>query len=245
MTRPSPQRYARIAGILYLLNIAAGIFGEVVVRARLVVPGDSAATAHNLLVHQLLFRCGIAGDLFMHLTDVPGIVIFYLLLRPVSPDLSLLAACFNLVQTPMLVANKVLLLSAMALITRSQSPVALSTEQLQELGANALALHEQGFGVGLIFFGVTCLLTAYLVIRSGYLPRWVGVLQGIAGFCYLLDSFSLILDPSFAEKLVPWILLPAFLGELGTALWLLLGHVDLARWNERLEQGPVFPSLVP
>ena len=84
----SPQVYARIAGVLYLLNIACGLFGEIYVRGHLVVAGDAITTAHRIMGSEFLFRCGIAGDLIMHITDVPMTVIFYVLLRPVSRDLS-------------------------------------------------------------------------------------------------------------------------------------------------------------
>jgi hypothetical protein len=241
VTRPTPQLYARLAGVLYLLNILAGFFGEIMVRARLVVPNDPAATAHNILAHQFLFRCGIAGDLFMHLTDVPGIVIFYILLRPVSPDLSLLTALFNLVQTSMLVANKVQLLSTLSFLTTS--PMAFTTPQLQQLALNSLILHEQGFGVGLVFFGVSCLLTGYLIYRSGYLPRTIGAMQCLVGICYLTNSFALILAPHFAEKLAPFLLPPAGLGELATCLWFLFKGINMAKWNERIRLGPLIHPI--
>jgi hypothetical protein len=234
---PTPQLYARLAGVLYLINILCGFFGEILVRARLVVPNDPAATAHNILAHQFLFRCGIAGDLVMHLTDVPSIVLFYVLLRPVSKDLSLLAACFNLVQTSMLVANKVTLSAALSLLTAS--PHALDTPQLQQMALSSLTLHEDGFSIGLVFFGVTCLVTAWLIYQSGYLPRTIGIFQAIAGLCYLINSFSLILSPTFAQKLFPFILLPAALGELGTCLWLLIKGLNVEKWNERQRLGPV------
>jgi hypothetical protein len=240
--RPSPQLYARTAGVLYLLNILAGFFGEMVVRARLVVANDPAATAHNILAHQLLFRCGIAGDLFMHLTDVPGIVIFYLLMRPVSPDLSLLTACFNLVQTSMLVANKVQLLATLSFLA-SPHP-AFTTAQLQNLALNSLTLHEQGFGVGLVFFGVTCLFTGYLIYRSGYLPRTIGVFQAVVGICYLTNSFALILAPAVADKLAPFLLPPAGLGELATCLWFLFKGINMEKWNERIRLGPLLKPII-
>ena len=88
-----------------MFNILAGLFGEVFVRNNLIVAGDATATAHKIMASNLLFRSGIAGDLLMHISDVPMILIFYVLLKPVSKDLSLLAALFNLVQTAVLVAN--------------------------------------------------------------------------------------------------------------------------------------------
>jgi hypothetical protein len=102
----SPQVYARIGGLLYLIIIAAGMAGELFVRGSLIASGDAAATAHNIMSSPLLWRAGIAGDLVMHLCDVGLILVFYVLLKPVSRNLALLAVLFNLIQTAVLVANK-------------------------------------------------------------------------------------------------------------------------------------------
>ena len=101
----SPQRYARIAGIFYLAIILLGMFGELYVRGTLVVSGDAAATSAAISASPLLWRAGIAGDLLMHVFDVPVTVVLYYLLRPVSRSLALLATLVNLVQTAVLVAN--------------------------------------------------------------------------------------------------------------------------------------------
>jgi hypothetical protein len=155
----SPQVYARLAGMLYLINIACGLFGEIFVRARLVVAGDALATAHNIMASQFLFRCGVAGDLIMHITDVPMTVIFYVLLRPVSRDLSLLAALFGMLQTAILCANKLTLVTVLLLLGDPNYLRGFEPNQLQALASLLLTLHEHGFGVGLIFFGMSCLVT--------------------------------------------------------------------------------------
>lgn len=239
------QRYARIAGVLYLLNILAGAYGEIFVRARLIVQGDAAATAHHILASPLLFRSGIAGDLFMHLLDVPSILIFYVLLRPVSRDLSLLAALFNLVQTAVLVANKINLVTVLLLLGHDTALEAFNPAQLQALAHLALVLHEYGFGIGLIFFGPTCIVTGYLMIRSGYFPATLGAFQITAGVCYLVNSFAQILSPPLAEKLFPYILIPAFLGELGTALWLTVKGLNVTLWNQRISAPEPAPKPLP
>jgi Domain of unknown function (DUF4386) len=239
---PSPQVYARIAGVLYLINIACGLFGEIFVRGHLVVAGDALATAHRIMGSEFLFRCGLAGDVIMHITDVPMTVIFYVLLRPVSRDLSLLAALFGMLQTAILGANKLNLVTVLLLLGGSNYLKAFDPNQLQALASLSLALHEHGFGIGLIFFGVSCVVTGYLMFRSGYFPRTLGVLQGIAGVSYLINSFALILYPSLAAKMFPAIVLPAFLGELATCVWLIVKGVNTSKWNERLRMGPVIES---
>jgi len=238
----SPQLYARIAGVLYLVNIACGLFGEIFVRGHLVVAGDAAATAHRIVTSEFLFRCGIAGDLIMHISDVPMAVIFYVLLRPVSRDLSLLAALFGMLQTAILCANKLNLVAVLLLLGGSNYLRAFDSNQLQALASLSLALHEHGFGIGLIFFGVSCIVTGYLMFRSEYFPKALGVLQAIAGVSYLINSFAQILNPSLAGKMFPAIVLPAFIGELATCVWLIVKGVNVSKWNERVRMGPVIGS---
>jgi hypothetical protein len=238
----SPQVYARIAGVLYLLNIACGLFGQIYVRGHLVVAGDALTTAHRIMGAEFLFRCGIAGDLIMHITDVPMTVIFYVLLRPVSRDLSLLAALFGMLQTAILCANKLNLVTVLLLLGGSNYLKAFDPNQLQALVSLLLTLHEYGFAIGLIFFGVSCIVTGYLMFRSEYFPRTLGVLQAIAGVCYLINSFAQLLSPSLAEKMFPAIVLPAFIGELATCVWLIVKGVNLSKWNERVRTGPVIGS---
>jgi len=238
----SPQLYARIAGVLYLVNIACGLFGEIFVRGHLVVAGDAAATAHRIMTSEFLFRCGIAGDLIMHISDVPMAVIFYVLLRPVSRDLSLLAALFGMLQTAILCANKLNLVAVLLLLGGSNYLRAFDSNQLQALASLSLALHEHGFGIGLIFFGVSCIVTGYLMFRSEYFPKTLGVLQAVAGVCYLINSFAQILNPSLADKMFPAIVLPAFIGEFATCVWLIVKGVNVSKWNERVRMGPVIGS---
>jgi hypothetical protein len=237
--RISAQVYARTAGVLYLINIACGLFGEMFVRAKLVVPGDAAATAHHILGSELLFRSGIFGDLIMHITDVPMAILFYVLLRPVSRDLSLLAALFGMLQTAVLCANKLTLILVLLLLGDANYLKAFDASQLQALASLSLRMHESGFGVGLIFFGVSCLLTAYLLYQSEYFPKALGILQALAGLSYLVNSSAQLLFPAIQEKMFPWIVLPAFLGELATCLWLLVKGLDMAKWDERAGLGPV------
>ncbi len=97
-----------------------------------------------------------------------------------------------------------------------------------------VAAHDYGFGIGLIFFGCECLVAGYLIFKSGYFPRILGIMIQIAGICYLLNSFTLILSPALAHALFPAILLPSFIGELSMCLWLLFKGVNLAKWNERV-----------
>jgi hypothetical protein len=108
-----------------------------------------------------------------------------------------------------------------------------STEQLAAVSSLAVRSHAHGFNLSLLFFGCYCLLIGYLIFRSGYLPRTIGVLMQIAGLSYLVNTLAMILAPRFAGQLVPAILLPALVGESSVCLWLLGKGVAVERWRAR------------
>lgn len=224
----SPQLYARIAGVLYLTIIIAGIFGELLVRNKLLVYGDAAATADNIMLSELLWRIGISGDLIMHICDLPVMVILYYLLRPVNRKLALLNLSFNLIQTAVLVINKLNLLAALFFLGDAKYLKSFSPDQLHALSYLSIKLHDFGFGIGLIFFGFVCLFEGYLFFKSGYFPKTIGVLMSIAGLCYLTNSFALLLAPQFSSIAL---LMPCFIAELSLSLWLIFKGVNLPIWK--------------
>jgi len=230
----SPQSYARIGGVLYLIIIIAGLFGELFVRSKLFVPGDATATANQIIASPLLWRVGICADLIMHVCDIPLMLIFYVLLRPVNKNLALLNLLFNLIQTAVLVANKLNLLMALFVLADASYLQSIDPKQLHALSYISIKLHDHGFGVGLIFFGFVCLIEGYLIFRSGYLPKTLGVLMQVAGVCYISNSFILILAPQLASQLFPFILMPCVIAELLLALWLIVKGVNLPKWEERI-----------
>jgi hypothetical protein len=228
----------RIGGLLYLVIIVAGLAGEIFVRGSMVVSGNPAATANNVIASTSLWRAGIAGDLVMHIYDVGVMLVFYVLLRPVSGSLALLALLFNLVQTAVLVANKINLLLPLFLLGDAAYLTAFTPRQLQALAYVSLRTHDYGFGFGLIFFGVEWLVIGYLIFQSGYLPKALGILMALAGACYLTNSFALILYPPLASRLFPAIMLPPFVAESSLALWLVIKGVDLAKWAAQARSLP-------
>lgn len=226
------DRQVRLAGLAYLAIILLGLWGELAVRGTLVVPGDAAATAARIAASPLLWRSGLAGDLLMQVLDVPVIVVFYLLLRPVNEGLALTATLLNLVQTAVLVADRGQLLTPLLVLGDAGTVQAFSAAQLQELSRLAIRLHGHGFGIALIYFGFACLVRAVLIWRSGLLPRALGLLLGAAGLGYLINSFALLLAPAVAELLFPAVLLPALVGEVALCGWMLLRGIDQARWRQ-------------
>jgi uncharacterized protein DUF4386 len=216
-TQISPQVYARIGGILYLMIIIAGALGEIFIRGKLIVSGDAISTAQNIMASLSLWRLGIAGDILMHVCDLPLMLVLYVLLKPVNKNLALLGIIFNLIQTAVLVANKLNLLMPLFFLGNAAYLKAFEPDQLYALAYLFIRAHDYGFGIGLIFFGFACLTYGYLLFRSGYFPRALGVLMAIAGLSYLTNSFALILAPALATKIFP-VLGLALIGELSLSL---------------------------
>lgn len=239
----APQTYARIGGVLYLIVIVGGIFGEAFVRGGLIVPGDATATAENISSSELLWRAGVAGEIFMLVCCIPMALIFYVLLRPVSRDLALMAVWFDLAAIILEASNELNLLRTLIPSANPGYLRALDPEQLHVLANLSIESYAFSWAVGLIFFGCYCLVVGHLVFRSGYLPKVIGVLMQAAGLSYLINSFAIILSPKFAEWLFPVILLPALVGEASLCLWLLVKGVNVPKWNARASAKPASGAL--
>jgi hypothetical protein len=219
------NKNARVAGLLYLTIIVSGIFAEFFVRQSLVVPGDATATATNILAAESLFRSGIAGDLIMIMSDIALALLFYVLLKPVNNALSLLAAFFRLIQAAVLGANLLNLFAVLELVRGADYLTGFSTDQLYAQVLFYLEAHGVGYSIGLLFFAMNCLVFGYLVFRSGYFPKLLGILLIIAGFGYLTDGFANVLLTNYnayEETFALVVFLPAIVGELAMCLWLLI-----------------------
>jgi hypothetical protein len=172
----------------------------------------------------------MAADLVMILADVALALLFYVLLKPVSQALALLAAFFRLAQAAVLGSNVLNLFVALQLVRGADYLAAFSTEQMHALALLVLNAHGMGYALALVFFGLQCGVLGYLVFRSGYMPRLLGVLVIIAGVGYLTDSFARVLMSGYRdyEALFTLIVfLPAFIGELSLCLWLLVKGVSI------------------
>ena len=209
-----------MAGVCYLAIIVLGLFGEVGVRGALVVGGNAAATAAAIAASPGLWRLGIGTDLLMHVLDVPVMVVLYLLLKPVNHGLALMATVINAVQTAVLAVNKMHLVWPLLLLDPSSTVAQMPLADRQALAYAAVQAHAHGFGVGLIFFGVACLLRGWLIVQSAFMPALLGWLLLVGGLGYLANSTALLLLPAWSGLLFPWVLLPALVAEAGLALWL-------------------------
>ncbi|MBN9886789.1 DUF4386 domain-containing protein [Salipiger abyssi] len=218
MTEPAslsrPLAAARFAGLLYLLIILLGLGSELALRGPLLVPGDALATAERILAAPGLLRLSVAADTLMALADVALAVLLYLLLRPVNGAVALLAMVFRLVQAALIAMSLLLLFGALLALDRMGGAAA-------ETALLATELHAHGYDLGLVFFGINSLLTGWLLLRSGYVPRALGVLLGLAGAVYVCGSALRFFVPALTEAFAPAYLLPV-IAETAFCLWLLI-----------------------
>lgn len=229
----SPSRLARIAGGLYLVNIVAGFFAIGYVPAALVVAGNAASTAHNIQANEMLYRLGLAAHILVLTTNVPLAVIFYDLFKAVSRRLALLVVFFTLVATAVEGANLLNQFAPLVLLDGAHNSGALTAEQLQTLAYTHVELTPISYDIQQVFFASYGLAIGYLIFRSTFLPRILGVLMAIGALCYLAYSFADVLAPQFAAHLVPYIQLPSGVAEISLTLWLLVMAVNVRRWNEQ------------
>src|SRR5512133_1355197 len=229
----SPQVYARIGGLAYLITIVLGAAQELFIRGRIIVPGNAAATAVNLKSMESLWRFGIASEMFLGICTIVLTVVMYVLLKPVNRDLALLATFFSLVAIAVEAAYSLQLVEAMYPLGNAAYIKAFTPEQLYAMSSLSLRAHSDGFGIALLLFGCFFPIAGYLIFKSGYFPKAIGILYVIPGLSYLTSSFALILAPAFASRFYFVIAGPALIGELSLCLWLLIKGVNIPKWEKR------------
>ena len=212
MSTLSPRRKARLAGACYLVTIGAGVFDHLVVGGRLIVPGDAAATAHNILASAPLYRLEFALDLIPVYAVVT--VLFYELFKPVNRSLSLLAAFSSLLGGAVGSMTGVFQLAPLLVLGGTPYLRAFSAEQLQAGAMAFLNLQKMSFTISLLFFGFYCFLIGWLIVASTFLPRTVGVLMAVAGLAYMTHSFADVVSPLLAASFGAY---PLILGAMGEA----------------------------
>jgi hypothetical protein len=228
----SPQLYARTAGAVYLFIIVSGVAGALI-KPQMIVPGDPAATATNIVAGASTLRLVVSIESLHMAAGIVLAVLLYALFKPVDRYVSLLAALTHVACAIVLAVAAIGTLAAIRLTATAGFILAVDMQQRDALAMLVIRLQEDMFAIGLVFFVVTCLALGYLVIRSGFMPRAIGVLMFIAAGAYILNSFAHFLNPSLAAQLVPGIFAPIFIAEMSLALWLTVKGVDREQWRAR------------
>lgn len=230
----SPQVYARTAGWLYLIVIAAGFFAEFFVRERLIDYGDASATAHAIMAHGLLFRLGFSADLTTIVCDIPMELMFYMLLRPVAKTLALLVIIFAFLGDAIMAVSELHGFLPLLILNGTQYLTAFSNNQLQALALLNMNSLTAGLVTSMVFFGFHCFFLGYLIFKSRFLPKVIGILLAIASLCLLINSVGYFLAPGSIPE---FILLPDLIAELVLCVWLIAKGVNLPEWERRKGYG--------
>jgi len=226
----SIQTYARVAGVLFLISMVAGFFGEFYAPSSIMVAGDAAATAKNIIASNALFRWGFASYLVEAVCDIALSLVFYILLRPVKKNIALLAAFFGLVSTAVFAVAEFFYFGALLPLSGADYLKSFSPEQLNSLALLSLRMYGLGGGIFMVFYGLATGIRGYLIYRSGYFPKALGVLMLLAGLGFIANNFVLVLAPAFASD---FLLLPMFLAGVSMTAWFLVKGVDVSKWEAK------------
>ena len=227
----SLNKTAKIAGVLILIMTVFAPFSMLYVPSTLIVPGDAIATANNIMASESLFRISIVSDSVVFLIEIALVVLLYVLLKPVSETLSLVAAFSRLAMTVIQGLNLLNHFIPLLLLSGAGYLTVFEPEQLYALVLLFLNAHEQVALIWGLFFGLHLFFLGYLVYKSGYISRIVGILLVIASLCYLIQSFGNILLPTYAELFAQVGFLSMI--ELALPLWLLIKGVNVEQWEKR------------
>jgi len=231
----SPLVYARVAGFLILIILVVGPFNLIYVPSTLIVPGDAPATADDIRASESLFRLGIVSQSVVFLTEIVLTVLLYVLLRPVSRTLSLVAAFARLAMAVIQGINLLPYFIALLLLSGAGYFTVFEPDQSDALVLLFLNAHQYGDYIWQVFFGLHLFVLGYLIFKSGYFPRILGLLVVVGSLGYLTDSFGNFLYPNY-DEIFGWVVgVTVVIGELPFFLWLLINGVNVQRYNERAQ----------
>jgi hypothetical protein len=229
--RFSPVLLARLAGMFALIGIATGAFDIGYVRSVLFVAGDAPATIHNIQAHQTLFRAGFGAHLLLLLCNVPNEILFFILMRRVNVVIAAVAMGCGLIGTAIEGLDMLNAYVPVQMALDSNAMSTFSAAQLQSTGYFSLQLQNVGLLISFVFYGVDEMLSGSLIFRSRFLPRILGLLLALGGFCYFTDGFVSVLSPSLSVRIYPYIIYPCAPGETLIALWMAVMGLNLVKFR--------------
>jgi hypothetical protein len=224
------NRTARLAGLLYLITVTTGLFGLMYVPSQVSVEGNPSATIANIVAMQPLYRFGIAAALVCYTVFLVVPLLLYRLLSSVNRSAAVLMVVFAVVNVPIAFLSIVQKIDALSLINRAAHAPTIPADQVQAQVLILLQNYDNGMLIGEIFAGLWLIPFGYLVFKSGFIPRVLGLVLIAGGLGYLLTVFGQILAPSYDQLLIATFdTLPAGVGEIGICLWLLIVGVSEPR----------------
>jgi hypothetical protein len=225
-----PVALARLSGLAYLAIIVCGIFAQIAVRSALIDWQDAGATADRIRDGEALFRIGILADFIVFGLDIVLAVSFYRLLAPVDRGLALFVLGARLVMSAVLCANLLCQIAALVLLGDTPVSAQLDPSSAEAAALAALSLHNEGYILGLMVFGLHCAGLGVLLFRSGYFPAFLGVLMGLSGLSYLAMGVVHFGLPALGGA-GGILLLSAALPEFVFTAWLLFMGLNRRKWD--------------
>jgi hypothetical protein len=222
-TADEVRRYARYAGVAMLLSIIFGSLGEAYLPGKLIVRGDAAATAANLLAHPTLFRLTFASYLVEGFADIILCVLWYVILRPVNRNLALISAFVGVVSMITFAIAQSAFWASSLIVRDPAISAAFSDGQREALSFLSLRIATMIASLFLCFYGTASAIRGYLIMRSGYLPKVLGILLMIGGGGFILRSLTYILAPQYGSTMM---LIPMAIAGIPLTLWLLVKGVS-------------------
>jgi len=215
----SQRQAAIVVGVAVIIMFISAVIPYFLIRPSLIVPGDAATTANNIMASEGLFRISIASELIMFLSELVLALALYVLLKPVNKSLALLAAWFRVVHVAILGSNLLNLYVVLQLLSGADYLTVFEPDQLHALVLLFLNAYSDGFNIQ-VFSGLHLFVSGYLVFKSGYFPRILGILLVVAGLNYIIDTFAFVLLPNYVYPVV-FLALPVVIAENAFFVWLL------------------------
>jgi hypothetical protein len=222
------NKTARIAGFLYLLLAPLGFFGLDYIPS-LTVPGNAVATASHIMAQPLLFRLSILSALMTPIVTAAVALFLYKLFKSVNKNQAVLMVIFTLVAVPIAMLNELNHFAVLLLLNGTGNLNVFSVDQLYSQLMFFLDLSNYGANITAIFWGLWLLPLGYLIFKSNFIPKLIGILMFVAGFGYIVDSIGLFLLPGLHIDFSQY----TFIGELVLLLWLLIKGVNTEQWEKR------------
>lgn len=225
---PAQQTAARVVGALYLIQMATAVFGQVFVRDQLIVRGDVAKTAENILANERLFRLSIAGDLITYAGVIVLAWAFYVVVRPVNKNLALLAVFFRLVENAVLLVATIGSMMVLRLLSSTGNPGAFEPEQLHAMASFAIRFQGIGMSFAFVLLGMGSTVFAWLLLKSRYVPKSIAVWGIFASLTLSAGALAIIVFPRLGVMGMSY-MAPMGIFEVGLGFWLLFKGIRLPR----------------
>ena len=227
----SGKKLARITGFVYLIIGFSGGFSMMYIPSKLFVSGNAILTAQNILASEQLFRFGIVSALICQVCFVLLPLFLYKLLKSVNQNFALLMVVFAFMGIPIAMLNMINQLAVLSLLNGSGYMSVFNPDQLHALTLLFLDIHNYGIMIAQIFWGLWLFPFGYLVFKSGFLPKFLGIWLMIGCFGYLTDSLTGFMFPNFKDSL-SWFVMAAGTGEMIIMFWLLFRGLNAEKFEK-------------